>query len=294
MVYGTGVSEYSLREASRILNVSAARIRYWERTALLDAGRLPGGPVFGFGDLLEIKSVLRLLDQGLSVRRIRRDVEGIRSRLPEIERPLHALRAWGGGRPRVVVRHGGVLFEPDGQALLDFDGAAEERVARLDAASPPDGAADLALAWFEKGCRLDTDPATYAAAAEAYRKAVQLDPDFADAYCNLGTVHFNQGRRDGAEECFRKALECEPDHVEAHFNLANLLEDAGRDEAALRHLKSVLRADPLYADGHLSLALLFEKLGLRRRAREHWRRYVQLEPAGSWADVARSRIEGGE
>jgi len=53
-----------------------------------------------------------------------------------------------------------------------------------------------------------------------------------------------------------------------------------------------LKADPLYADTHVSVALLYEKLGVRSKALDHWRRYLQLDPAGLWAEIAHQRIEG--
>ena len=67
-------------------------------------------------------------------------------------------------------------------------------------------------------------------------------------------------------------------------------EERGEDESALRHYRIVLRVDPQYADAHVNLALLYEKLGLRSRARDHWRRYLQIEPDGAFADLAKSHL----
>ena len=74
------------------------------------------------------------------------------------------------------------------------------------------------------------------------------------------------------------------------INLANVLEEDDRNEGALRHYKDALRIDPLFADAQLNLALLYEKLGLPRTARARWRRYLQLEPRGAWADIARKHL----
>jgi Tfp pilus assembly protein PilF len=49
----------------------------------------------------------------------------------------------------------------------------------------------------------------------------------------------------------------------------------------------------MYVDAHVNVALLYEKLGRRARAREHWRRYLQIDPQGPWADVARRHLSGG-
>jgi Tfp pilus assembly protein PilF len=82
-----------------------------------------------------------------------------------------------------------------------------------------------------------------------------------------------------------------PRHVEANLNLAMLFEDLERCESALPHYKAALEAAPLLGDVHVSLALLYEKLALPRLGRSHWRRYLQLEPRGAWAEVARSRLD---
>ena len=98
-------------------------------------------------------------------------------------------------------------------------------------------------------------------AAQAYEKAIELDPEYADAYCNLGAVRYNQGQRAAARRAFEACLARYADHVEANFNLANVLEEAGEDEQALTLYRRALAADPLYPDLHINLALLYEKLG---------------------------------
>ncbi len=288
---------YSLGDAARICRVSPARLRYWERTALLDASGGEGRrSVFGFLDLRSVKVLIGLLDQGVPLQRIRGSLEALRDRMPDVERPLGALRVWHKGSPRVVVRHQGVLVEPDGQMVLDFAEAerAGTTVAPLAARATarasrgPRSAED----WFQRGCRIDSDPATYEEAVDAYTRAVAADPYFADAYCNLGSVFFNQGRRAQAQTCFERAVALDPGCVEARLNLATLLEEDGLNGAALRHYKIALRGDPLCADTCVSLALLYGKLELPRAARRHWRRYLQIEPEGSWADVARRHLDG--
>jgi tetratricopeptide (TPR) repeat protein len=232
------------------------------------------------------------------LRRIRRSVEAVRERIPELDEPVASLRVWLDGSDRVVVRHAGALYEPSGQMVIDFAlaPARPDDVAflepRRDGGHAPDP--ETALEWFERGCLLDTRPEHFPEAIEAYRRAIDADPDFADAHCNLGTVYHQQERRDDARACYERALQCDPKHVEANLNLASLFEEQGRNEAALAHYKAALRIDPLRADAHLSTALLYETLGLRRRAREHWRRYLQCAPAGAWAETARKRIEEAE
>jgi tetratricopeptide (TPR) repeat protein len=290
------VRGYTRGDAARICGVSAARLRYWERTALLEPTLRRGTErAFGFGDLVSVKKLRVLLEHGVPLRRIRRSMQDLRRRVPELEQPLGALRVWAEGSSRVVVRHDGVLLEPDGQTVLDFVGAGVGNAVaplagRRHAAEPSALSQQRALEWFERGCKLDSDRATHGDAIDAYERALRADPGFADAHCNLGSVYFNQDRRTTAKACFERAIEIEPHHVEAHLNLASLLEDEGHHPSALGHYKAALEVDPLQPDIRVSLALLFDKLGLARKAREQWRRYLQLDPAGSWADLAHRRL----
>ena len=286
---------YTLSDVARILKVSPARLRYWERTDLVQApAKVESRAEFEFRDLVCLRGIVSLLEQGVPLRRIRRNVEALRERLPEIEDPLRSLRLWVEGSDRVVVRHDGILLEPDGQAVLDFgaEQGGQEGVTTIgpeNAFSPRDAAA-VAEESFARGCGLDSDSETFAQAIECYLEGIRLQPDFADCHCNLGAVYYNQGERSAARACFERCLEIDSQHVEANFNLANLLEEDGEDEPALLHYRAAFAADPLYPDLHINMALLYEKLGRTDRAERHWRRYLQLDASGPWADVARRRL----
>ena len=298
------VSAYTLGDAARILKVAPSRLRYWGRTSLVEPSEaLDSQPAYGFSDLVSVRSLIGLLDSGVPLAHIRRSVAAVRKIMPEVERPVNELRLWIEGSDRVVVRHRGVLIEPGGQTVIDFSddlGQPTNALAHLVVAkrgeenaleTPAQLGRDAAREWFERGCELDSERTTCADAIEAYLRAIEIDPSYADAHCNLGSLYFNRNRRSTARACFERALELEPGHVEANLNIAIVLEDEGRDESALRHYRRALRSDPLYADTHVSLALLYEKLGLLRKARAHWLGYLRLEPSGAWGDVARSRLD---
>ncbi len=287
------MASYTLAETARILRISPARLRYWEKTALLrPRADEPVQVGFDFKDLVELRGVVGLIQGGVPLRQIRRSVSTLRERVPAIDQPLRALHLH---RPSgcVVVRDGDTLVEPEGQLVLDLPSSdGEAALSELRPAADP--SEESAVAWFERASSLDGDPATAAEAAAGYRRALELAPDFADAHCNLGTLHYNRGERDEAQACYENALAVDPDHLEANFNLANLQEEAGARERALHFYKAAVRADPFFPEARLNLALLYEKLGLHRTARVHWRRYLQLVPEGSWADLARERLSKPE
>jgi tetratricopeptide (TPR) repeat protein len=288
---------YSLSDTARILRVSAARLRAWSRHGFVSA-HAAGAESFAFDDLVRLRALAGLISQGVSVRKIRGTVAGLEQCVPELREPLAALRVWGGSARRVVARHGDALVESDGQLVLDFEAPRTASVVSEIAPSAEAGeraaAPRSAFGWFEQGCMLDAQAGKAAEALVAYRRAVELAPDFADAWCNLGTVHFHRGERAEARTCYERSLAADADHLEANFNLANLLDDEGRRETALHHYKAAVRVDPSFADARLNLALLYDRIGLRRLGREQWRNYLQLVPTGSWADLARERIADAE
>jgi len=301
------VQDYSLGDVARILKVSPRRLRYWQKTQLVESaapGELHEG--YAFRDLVCLRTVVSLLEKGVPLQRIRRSLETLRDRELDLEDPVAALRLLDDASDRLVVRWDGRLEETGGQLLLEFASSESEQkqgghseVTLLAEATRSDALArsnpaDDALEWFERGCDLDAEPASWDQAIEAYEKAIELAPDYSDAYCNLGAVRYNMGQRDAARRAFASCLVYDADHIEANFNLANVLEEQGEDELALAHYRRALTADPLYPDLHINLALLYEKLRRERHASEHWRRYLQLDPHGSWSDVARLRLERTE
>ena len=284
---------YTLGDAARICGLSPRRLRYWQRTSLVGARATSDSKAdFDFLDLVSVRSIVGLLEHGVPLQRIRRSVNAVLGQLPGLD-PVKLLR-WQEVSRRVVVRHQGVLMEPGGQLVLDLPSPTQGDVAQLVPRPPVPGSAEAreaALPWFEEGCRLDSDASRWAEALAAYRRAVELDPKFADAHCNLGSLHFNRERRDLALASFRRVLQIDPGHAEANLTLGSMLEGEGRDEQALRHYRAALERAPELADAHLSLALLCEKRSLPKAARSHWRNYLRLEPDGAWTEVARDRLK---
>ena len=204
----SGVQDYSLGDVARILKVSPRRLRYWQKTQLVDSFPLDAVEEgYAFRDLVCLRAILSLLDKGIPLQRIRRNLEMLRDRLPEMDDPAATLRLWDENSDRLVVRRDGQLEEAGGQLLLEFENESApgrgavtslEDLDRSAAGQAPAGNGD-ALAWFERGCELDAEPGHWEIAIEAYEKAIELEHDFADAYCNLGAVRYNRGPTSGSD-----------------------------------------------------------------------------------------------
>ncbi len=66
-------------------------------------------------------------------------------------------------------------------------------------------------------------------AVEVLRRSIELRPDFAPAYVELGKARLEMGNTEEAQDCFRKAIELDPNRAEAYYELSRFgrLDDAG-------------------------------------------------------------------
>jgi tetratricopeptide (TPR) repeat protein len=214
-------------------------------------------------------------------RRIRRVLQRLRDQLPE-GRALTGVRITMEGS-RIVVEDGTKRWQPEsGQILFDF-GVAElarkvaplaRRAFRQARQAEVEGEEFTADDWYEWACELD--PAAPEEAREAYARALELDPDHADAHVNLGRLLHESGDAAGAEPHYRRALASRPDDAIAAFNLGVALEDLGRLEQALEAYEKAVEIDPENADAHFNAAALAEKLGQTAVALRHLRTYRKL------------------
>jgi TolB-like protein len=80
------------------------------------------------------------------------------------------------------------------------------------------------------------------------RKALELDPDNAEALTSIATSSFNNlWDFDGAEEAYRRALALNPNFATAHQWYGNSLAKLGRFEEANREMEVAYQLDPLSA-----------------------------------------------
>lgn len=77
-------------------------------------------------------------------------------------------------------------------------------------------------------------------AIDTYRRAIELQPNFPDAYCNLANALKEKGLVSEAEDCYNTALRLCPTHADSLNNLANIKREQGFIEEATRlYLKAL-------------------------------------------------------
>lgn len=146
----------------------------------------------------------------------------------------------------------------------------------------------------------------YGAASQAFRAALDRDPENADAHFYLGAVLFKQRDFDGAirewrqavqqkpthfpavfalgamlaerrqdqdaEPLLRKALELRPDHPGVYLELGKVAVHEQRYETALRYLREAARLDPASKNASFLLATTLQRLGRDQEAQREFAR----------------------
>jgi tetratricopeptide (TPR) repeat protein len=82
------------------------------------------------------------------------------------------------------------------------------------------------------------------AAKAAFRKVIELDETYVEAYINLGLLLSADGQAIEAEGLLRKAVQLNPDSPRAHGALGVLLEELGHYAEAEAELKRTLELNP--------------------------------------------------
>jgi len=116
-------------------------------------------------------------------------------------------------------------------------------------------------------------------AIQAYQKAVELSPDYAEAFVGLGDARQAKGQYDEAIAEYQKALALEPENARVHYGLGKIYYNEKQlYHEAVAEYEQAIRLDSKLMEAHLSLAELYEEKGLYREAIERYGQVLTIEP----------------
>jgi tetratricopeptide (TPR) repeat protein len=132
----------------------------------------------------------------------------------------------------------------------------------------------------------ETGPALRAAA----EKALLLDPDLAEAHLGLAlALGFQERRWTDAEAAFRRALELDPNYATGHHWYAFFLQIVGRYDEAMSERRRSLEIDPLTPMPSVGLAGLYSAMRQPDRALAAVERSLERDPRFWYARHARGQ-----
>ena len=291
------MTSYSRQDVLRILDIGSRQLQGWER-----AGLIPQQQSYTFQDLGQLRTLRVLREEAVSAASIRHSIMAMKA-VAGMANPLLEASLVRTGT-RLAFRHDGAIVDPiRRQLLFDFERLDQQaqlaqvgRMGRLSASSEP---APLRRPGAGRPRGVQERFLAAVQAEEAgekqraigfYEEIMELDPGYAAAYINLGTIHFHLRQFGRAEELYRQATETDPGYVLAFFDLGNVLDELQRPDESIAAYRRAVALAPHYADAHYNLALAHERRGERRPALRHWQAYVRLDRSGPWAEHAYGQI----
>ena len=227
---------------------------------------------YSFTDLTLLRQVNAELQKGISFRAVLRDLQALRTGQLTLDFRIDAQPA------RIIALKPREALTPAPSRLT------------LDRGVGPLPSRPLTTAeqYFLMGSLLDDGtPERQEEAAQAYRRALEDDPDLVAAIINLANIRYAKDELAEAQALYERAILLDPSYFEAHFNLGNIHHDHARYLDAEACYQEALALNAAYPDAHFYVAVTLEKMGRSADAQPHWQAYQRLAPEGEWVELAR-------
>ena len=114
--------------------------------------------------------------------------------------------------------------------------------------------------------------------------------DGAKKHTELGRTYWYQSKWKEAEVEFRKAIWVNPDYADAHISLGVLLASQKRNEEAISEFRESIRLKPKDAQRFEYLAWYLDRLGRRKEARGYWTKAEKLEKRPDILTLIKNRL----
>jgi tetratricopeptide (TPR) repeat protein len=110
-----------------------------------------------------------------------------------------------------------------------------------------------------------------------YQKVVQIRPDDANAFIFIGLVNYDKGDNEKAIECYNKAISILPDYYEAHYNMGLAYYSMGDNEKAIGCYNNAIDIQPDY-DAFYNMGLAYYGMGYNEKAMKCYEKAIDIKP----------------
>jgi tetratricopeptide (TPR) repeat protein len=135
---------------------------------------------------------------------------------------------------------------------------------------------DYAEAYYGLGNAYE-DAGMHKEAIEEYKKAINVKPDYAEAYCYSGVVYGKLGLYEDAIESFKQAIKVKPDYADAYCNLGVAYGKSGKHQEAIEPFKQAIKVKPDFAEAHYGLTLAYLRTDNKSSAITHYEILKKLD-----------------
>jgi len=153
-----------------------------------------------------------------------------------------------------------------------------------------DAAPRSAKDWVIEGCR-QAEVADTSGAIRSFRKALQLHPDDAEAHFYLADALYRLGKLEAALERYLSATEHDPEYLEAWTQIGCIYAELRKFADAIEAFDAAIEVHAPYAEAHLHKAETLHQMQRIEEAIRHWHLYLEYDDRGPWAELAYQRLE---
>ena len=134
----------------------------------------------------------------------------------------------------------------------------------------------LAIQKFAEGNKFYS-VGDYQAAINLYNETLQLNPNFADAYNNLGVIYNQLKNYQVAIDNYTKALEINPNNALFYYNLGANYFSLKNYDAALQNYNKSIELDPNFAFAYNNRGNVYQNLNDFEKAMADFKKAIELE-----------------
>jgi protein O-mannosyl-transferase len=142
---------------------------------------------------------------------------------------------------------------------------------------------DFVEAWYDLGV-LEQEKGHWGPAITNYQHAIELDRRYWQAWNNSASTLFAMGERDAALRDFEQTLRLNPEYWPAHYNIGIINFMAARYSDAVARFKIVLDWRPEFREARYALAMSYTRLGNNDDAAQQWKALGVVNGTGSRFD----------
>jgi tetratricopeptide (TPR) repeat protein len=113
---------------------------------------------------------------------------------------------------------------------------------------------------------------------DQYEQSLQARPDDIDTRNDLGLALLQAGRVPEATVQFQQVLKTKPDYIDARNNLGLALLQSGHAPEAIKQFQQALRIKPDFAEAHNNLGLALVQVGRLSEAIGHYKQALHFKP----------------
>lgn len=113
---------------------------------------------------------------------------------------------------------------------------------------------------------------------EDYNKAIEMNPNSAEAYSKRGIVYGRLKEYEKAMEDYNKAIELEPNFSSAYFNRGCVYKEMKQDEKALAEFNKVIELQPKYSAAYNNRGYIYLEQKKYDEALSDFNKAIEIDP----------------